>query len=542
MHKVIFSFAVAAVIWALGAGTSRAQPTAAQWQEDVRFLISALERQHPNPYRRNKKEVVDAAARALIDAIPSMSRDEISVGLMKLIALVQDGHTSLLPPEIFQKPVFPVRFYFFEDVLYIILAPKQYADLVGARVTGIGGVDVTEALKRAFEIVAADNDMGRRENAPLILAVPDLLAGLKINADKTRLSLKLETPGGVKTAEITPAGNLGDLLQVPSDWTDARNSGVKTPYYLRDPQNRYWFEYDKEHRIVYLQQNAVLNKDNGETLSDFYKKVLAFVAANPVDKLVIDLRQNGGGNNGLNRPLIRALIKSKIDEPGRLFVITGRITFSAAQNYVNDLEQYTSAIFVGEPTGEHPNAYGDARPVELPNSKFTPRISTLYWQDLDPRDARPWTAPAISTPLTFADYRNGVDPALQAVIDYKPGSTLADLIKTTRNANDITSFVRQLEAFVRDPKQKYLETEAAVNRLGYDLLRLKRNADAVEVFKLNAKMHPTSANVFDSLGDGYRAMGNNEEAIKAYEKALSIDPNYPSSLEALRQLRPTKSQ
>jgi hypothetical protein len=540
MHNFVYRVAfclIGILFLALAVASSMAQVTAAQWQEDVRFLQSALERQHPNPYRRNKKEVFDTAARRLIDSIPSMPRDEISVGLMRLMALVQDGHTSLFPPELFQKPVFPLRFYLFEDGLYIIRAPKQYTELVGSRVLSIARVDVAEALKQAFEIVAADNDMGRRENAPVILAVPDLLSGLKINTDKTRLPLKVEIAGGVKNVDITPAGTLIDLLQSPAGWTDAGRSEGKTPLYLRDPRNSYWFEYDKEHRLVYLQQNAVQNKDNGESLSDFYKRVLDVVAANPVDKLVIDLRQNGGGNNGLNTPLIRGIIKSKVDEPGHLFVITGRITFSAAQNYVNALERYTTAIFVGEPTGEHPNGYGDARPVELPNSKLTPRISTLYWQDLDPRDARQWTAPQIATPLTFADYRNGVDPALQAIINYKPASDLTSMIASAKSSTDISPFIRQLEEFVRDPQHKYVDTEAPINRLGYDLLAAKRTTDAVEVFKLNAKMHPASANVFDSLGDGYQAVNNKDEAIKAYEKALSIDPAYPSSRDALKKLR-----
>lgn len=536
LQRVCF-FTISAIFSVAAAGTSIAQPTAAQWQEDVRFLQSALERQHPNPYRRNKKEAFDAAARRLIDAIPQLSQDEISVGLMRLIALVQDGHTGLMPPGIFQKPVFPVRMYSFEDGLYVVRAPKEYAEFVGSRVVGVGGVEVNEALKRAFEIVAADNDMGRRENGPLLLSIPDILAGLKINTDKTRLPLKLETSTGVKNVEITPGGTLSDLLRTPAGWTDAGRTENRTPLYLRDPQDRYWFEYDKEHRLVYVQQNAVLNKDNGESLTDFYKKVLDVVAANPVDKLIIDLRQNDGGNNGLNRPILRALIKSKIDEPGHLFVITGRMTFSAAQNFVNDLEQYTSAIFVGEPTGEHPNGYGDARPVELPNSKYTARISTLYWQDLDPRDAREWTAPEIATPLSFRDYRNGVDPALQSIINYKPGTDLASLIASARSGADIAPSIRQLEAFVRDPQHRYVATESPINRLGYDLLSAKRVAEAVEIFKLNAKIHPSSANVYDSLGDGYQAIGNKDEAIKAYEKALAIDPNYASSRDALKKLK-----
>jgi hypothetical protein len=47
------------------------------------------------------------------------------------------------------------------------------------------------------------------------------------------------------------------------------------------------------------------------------------------------------------------------------------------------------------------------------------RVSTLWWQE-DPRDNREWKAPDIAAELTSADYRNNVDPALQAVLNSGP--------------------------------------------------------------------------------------------------------------------------
>jgi len=76
MHNIVYRvglYLVGFLLLTAAATSSMAQVTAAQWQEDVRFLQSALERQHPNPYRRNKKEVFDAAARRLIDSIPSIA-------------------------------------------------------------------------------------------------------------------------------------------------------------------------------------------------------------------------------------------------------------------------------------------------------------------------------------------------------------------------------------------------------------------------------------------------------------------------------------
>jgi hypothetical protein len=514
----------------------QAKLTPEQWKQDLRFLTERLAVQHPNAFRRVRKEDFDAAVQKLDASMPNMTEDEIVVGMMKIIALVQDGHTNILPRGIRARPVFPVRMYLFEDGLYVKSAPQKHADLVGAKVKRIGDLDAGEALRRASEIVAADNEMGRKDNAPLMLAIPQILVGLKIIGDQSKLRLDLESKGTTSTVELAPEASVQDIILPPADWKDASPAPGSRPLYLRDPANAFWFEYDRDRKIVYVQQNQVANKAD-ETVEHFYKGVLDVVAANPVEKLVIDLRNNGGGNNGLNRAVVLGLIKSKMDERGKLFIITGRATFSAAQNLVSDLENLTNAIFVGEPTGGHPNHYGDARPVELPNSKLVLRISTIYWQDVDPRDNRPWTAPEIAAVPTFSDYVKGIDPAMKAVLEYKPGTSIRDLIRAAGTAKDPAPILAQIERIAREPQSRYLNVESDVNRLGYDLLRRNRSAEAVEVFKLNSRLHPASANVFDSLGDGLAAAGNKDEAIKAYMKALSIDPSYPSSLESLKKLR-----
>jgi len=127
-------------------------------------------------------------------------------------------------------------------------------------------------------------------------------------------------------------------------------------------------------------------------------------------------RVDGAGEWNIFRRIMLPLIKSKYDVPGRLYVLTGRRTWSAAQMLVTELQKYTTAIFVGEPTASRGNAYGDSYRIVMPNSRVTVRVSTLWWQYLDPRDKRAMIEPQIKAPLTFADYVAGNDPALMAVL------------------------------------------------------------------------------------------------------------------------------
>jgi hypothetical protein len=380
-----------------------------------------------------------------------------------------------------------------------------------------------------------------------------VLHALRIADNLQSVQLEVEKDGRRISLELKPTGQLRQLIdQNPSTWIDARNSAAQTPLWLRDPHNNFWFQHltgaeaacaaGCEKGIAYVQFNAVQDRPPagakpGETVEAFFTKVFDYVEANKIDKFVLDMRLNGGGNNYLNLPLTIGMIKSRVNKRGNLFVIIGRETFSAAQNTVNELEKYTNAIFVGEPTAATPNHFGDARNVVLPHSKISIRASTLWWQDMDPRDTRKWTAPQIAAELTSTDYKASIDPAMAAILKFVPGNGLPQQLTSALKAGGYAAASKAYRWFREDPAHVYLEPEADVNRLGYELLRDQRLDEAIEIFKLNVEAFPRSANTYDSLAEAYLAKGNKEEAIKYYSKALEVNPNFASSLEALRQLK-----
>ncbi|MGD8698938.1 MAG: S41 family peptidase, partial [Gemmatimonadales bacterium] len=98
------------------------------------------------------------------------------------------------------------------------------------------------------------------------------------------------------------------------------------------------------------------------------------------------------------------------------------------------------------------------------------------------------------------------------------------------------AFATVLRDFERDP-DAYFFTETAVNALGYQLLGSGLTERAIEVFLINTRQFPRSANVWDSLGDGYRAAGEIDQAIASYRRALEIDPNFDASRRNLAQLQ-----
>jgi hypothetical protein len=66
--------------------------------------------------------------------------------------------------------------------------------------------------------------------------------------------------------------------------------------------------------------------------------------------------------------------------------------------------------------------------------------------------------------------------------------------------------------------------EFSLNTLGYQLLRNELPQEAVAIFRLNVEVYPESANPYDSLADGLRAVGDSAGALENYKKAFAIDP------------------
>jgi hypothetical protein len=97
-------------------------------------------------------------------------------------------------------------------------------------------------------------------------------------------------------------------------------------------------------------------------------------------------------------------------------VITGRLTFSAAQVFINELDRYTSAVFAGEPSGSKPNFIGESAQTKLPYSGLVMTISTRYHQT-DDQDHRTWIAPKIPVALSSEDYFANRDPVMDTVLD-----------------------------------------------------------------------------------------------------------------------------
>lgn len=107
-----------------------------------------------------------------------------------------------------------------------------------------------------------------------------------------------------------------------------------------------------------------------------------------------------------------------------------------------------------------------------------------------------------------------------------PKRSSGNELLNTITLKGVASAITQYRALKAGPTaNEYDFGEAELNRLGYQLLSMKKVAEAIEILKLNVEMFPQSANVYDSLGEAYSAHNDKELSIANYKKSLELDPN-----------------
>lgn len=408
---------------------ARAQNTTGAQQADLARLLGVLQTQHPNPYKAHTAAEWQALHAELAAGLANGDAEAGIIAAMRLTAFAADGHTTAAAMPMAGAPVppgfdlaYPARIEFLAEGAYVTAAaPHLAAGLAQARVTHVGSAPIGEALARITPLIGAENPMKTLSRAPGLLQNPGVLAALGMVRSATGpLSLTVSPPSsaGLLPVEISPLPRgAAETAMVP-----LLPKGAPTPLYLRS-QRAYSLEYLAASKTLYVNYTAA-REEADETMAGFAARLTGVMAASPVDRLVLDLRRNGGGNNYLNQPLVHALIGAPANRRGHLFVITGRTTFSAGMSMAADVERNCHAIFVGEPTGAGPNHYGDATPTDLPGLGVRAMISTVFWESSDPHDKRQWILPDIPAPPTFAALWEGRDVAMEA-IEAWPGEAVS---------------------------------------------------------------------------------------------------------------------
>jgi hypothetical protein len=376
------------------------------WRADLRYLERELPRRHLNAFHTVSRERFAAEVAGFESALPRMNDDERLVGMMRIAALVGDGHTHLdLPPSF---PRYPFELHWFGDELRVVATTAQYQHALGARVLGIGESSLESVMARASQLVPrGENDERTRFTATMLLGSPEVLHGLGLIGGREPAPFTLEAaPGERLSVAFAPArlGGPSELRMVAE---------ANPPLYLQRLGEPLWMTLLPDRQTVYVSFSRYPPEPE---LRERAAALARLLDESHARRLVLDLRRNAGGDFGSFRQTLLPVIRERasVNRRGGLFVITGVGTFSAAMVNALDLRHKANAILVGSPTGARPNSYSEHGEFRLPNTGLRVSYSTRYYRF--GADSEVAVAPDRQIEPTWEEFRAGRDPALEWIL------------------------------------------------------------------------------------------------------------------------------
>jgi hypothetical protein len=387
--------------------------------EDVRALGSSIEQSHPAPFRSVSRQRFRSEVEALARRAPGISRNELLVGLLRIVALLgpRNGHTGLFPGDrahARELHLYPLRLYSFTDGLYVVGAADR--SLVGSRLVAIEGMSVAQVFERVEPLVPRDNDSNLRGLAPHYVLTAEVLDGLGLVQGTASADFTFARPDGqqvdVSVGSVPASRYVATFADALHGHYPSILPRAAKPLYLSGSARPMWARSIAGGRAAYVGYNAV------QPPTPAFVGALGRLVRNAkVRRVIVDVRLNGGGDNTTYGPLLELFGSKQVNRRGRLYLLTGRGTFSAAANFAAEIDRDTRAIVVGEPTGGGVETYGDTFPVFLPTAGWTVHVAARYHErKRGPGDRRLAVEPDIPVDLTSAQYLAGRDPVLERAL------------------------------------------------------------------------------------------------------------------------------
>jgi len=370
-------------------------------RSDFLLLKDTLQKIHPAMYRYNNKATINH----IFDSCFATIRDSMAVtdfyALTSFaIAAIGDGHANCrLPGQaikdyISNVKVFPAMVMFIHNRAFIFCC-KQNDGLAGTELLSINNHSMDEVIQRLFRYITTDGNIQSRKNWEMpenFQLLYNIIYGVKSSFD---VSYKTKT-GEIKTITLQ-----ADII---------KNIFCTNPF--PRPARYLHLSYTQDNTAVLTIQTFFdgFLQQTGENFRRFLDSSFKDIKAKKIEKLVIDVRSNQGGNDNNGEMLYSYLTKKPfayyasqetvtekfaesqhlnlgLQQPnennfsGKLYVLMNGRSFSAAAEFASIAKTNNRAVFIGEECGGgyYGNTSGDEAMVTLPNTQITARIPLVKY-------------------------------------------------------------------------------------------------------------------------------------------------------------------
>jgi hypothetical protein len=399
----------------------------AEWQSDIGFLRKELPKRHKNLFSRIDRSTFEGELNALSQDLSDKESLDIALSLQQIVAHLGDDHTGIdYFPLLREAGRFPLDLYWFSDGLYVLGTTEPYKEILGNRIIAINNVPIDDVVSKLSGLLAKPNDSLIKHRIPNILPYAGALQHFDVTNNPSARITFVDTTGNERNIDMEKLTRetFGDSAK------PVRYTPQSQPLCRRNTRALFWFTFLENDGILYAQYNRCWSKELEEkygskeragkisSFEKFASDLLTNLEKPQVRRFVFDMRFNPGGSSPQGSALARKIGKiDQINRKGKIFVITGKRTYSSAVINAIDFKKRTHAILIGQPTSGKPNHFGEVKRFRLPSSGLMVSYSTKHFKyvDGDP----PSLVPDIVVETSFSAFAFGEDPVLDAIRQYK---------------------------------------------------------------------------------------------------------------------------
>ncbi len=457
--------------------------------ETIDTLDQLIRKNHVKPFWKNTQANYEQQLQAAKNKLAQggLNPQQRGVLLLRILAALQDGHSGMDAKS--RGNLFgniPIFTAWFGEELRIVRIPAKHKKMLGAKVVSIDDSSITEVRRALLTVVPHANIQRFKKISPSYLKHPGLLYGLGLSKSPTEMRFEFETLDGKtdsQTIKIMSAAEYRRTRFVTLD------SPSPLPLYRRNPTKPYWFNYDPKEKLFYLRFKRVTS-DSSDPIWTWAEKTWARVDRLEIKKFVVDLRGNGGGGFQYAMPIVQGIIdRPKINQRGKLFVLTDYRTFSAAIGMAEQLECRSQAIFVGEPPCDHPASPGDSKRFLLGSSQIGVNLSQIFHATTFPNDGRNSIGLDVRLANSWKHIVAGEDIVMNYIRKFKlpqvdrrveadmnlVGCFEYDAEKVLRIKNQDSNLTLEIGKFFTTPLYPVSQQKYKTEIVGFSIVRINKN-------------------------------------------------------------------
>ena len=382
------------------------------WTKDIDFYKTKLEQNHIDLYNTISKVEFEKEIQKIKSTLNKKSDVRVIIDLMRLTRKIGDGHTAFSLRGV-ETHLFPIEIYKVNGLWRVIKTTENHKNLLGKILTRIDGFPINKIIKEVSETAQyVENEQSEIIRTGEYLMISELLFGLQLINNEFKAEFSFLDDNNRESKVLLNAINNKKYYEN----TDFQTYNIVIPEVQKpaDPKHDYlWFSSIKDTKGIFIKFESY---PSFEEMEKFGELVLNYVNENKIKQVVIDLRNNGGGDFFVGTFLAYYLnLADSIDWKSGVYVLTDKVTFSAGASNASQFRQILNAKIIGEPTGSNPTGYQDMGQFTLPNSGMIVTYSKRLFRFQD--KITQGVQPDVLIEYDWESYSKGIDNMMEWIIN-----------------------------------------------------------------------------------------------------------------------------